>query len=164
MKTLSTALALIAPVHAGLRFPCSTLTTQRLDPVVEPGKIPSAHVHHIVGGNAFNATMEGDVGERATCTTCQMSEDFSNYWTAQLYFKHPTNGSYHKVPVIPVQPLLGGSDGAVSGLTVYYTQYDLMRDNLNQQKITAFKPVCRCPRCSPSTSNTHIPKPRGASL
>lgn len=140
MKTLPAALALIAPVQAGLRFPCSTLTVQRLDPVVQPGAIPAAHVHHIVGGNAFNATMEGDVGARATCTTCQMSEDFSNYWTAQLYFKHP-NGSYHRVPVLPVQPLLGGSQGAQGGLTVYYTQFDLTRDNLGKQKITAFKPV-----------------------
>lgn len=70
-----------------------------------------------------------------------MAEDFSNYWTAHLYFKHPTNGSYHRVPVKYVSPLLGGSDGAVGGLTVYYTQFDLSRDNLNQQKIASFKPV-----------------------
>jgi len=141
MKLISTALTLVGSVQAGLRFPCSTLTVQRLDPVVEPGNAPSAHVHHIVGGNAFNASMDGDVGERATCTTCQMSEDFSNYWTAQLYFKHPTNGSYKRVPTIPVQPLLGGSNGATGGLTVYYTQFDLSRDNLKKQPITAFKPV-----------------------
>jgi len=29
MKNLATALALIVPVQAGLRFPCSTLTIQR---------------------------------------------------------------------------------------------------------------------------------------
>lgn len=85
--------------------------------------------------------MEGDVASRATCTTCQMAEDFSNYWTATLYFKHPTNGSYHRVPVVPVQPLLGGSNGAQGGLTVYYTQFDLSKDNLSKQKITAFPPV-----------------------
>lgn len=141
MKSLSTLLGLAPLVHAGLRFPCSTLTVQRLDPVVEPGALPAAHVHHIVGGNAFNATMEGDVGERFTCTTCQMADDGSNYWTAHLYFKDPDNGSYHRVPVIPVQPLLGGSQGAKGGLTVYYTQFDLSKDNLAQQKITAFKPV-----------------------
>ncbi|KAK5651832.1 hypothetical protein OQA88_11601 [Cercophora sp. LCS_1] len=145
MKSLSLALALVAPVRAGLRFPCSTLTTQRLDPVVEPGAIPAAHVHHIVGGNAFNATMEGDVGERATCTTCQMEEDFSNYWTAALYFKSPQNGSYHLVPVIPVQPLLGGSQGAQD-----YTQFDLSRDNLGKQRITAFKPGFRMTVGSPT--------------
>ncbi|KAK7183670.1 hypothetical protein DPSP01_009542 [Paraphaeosphaeria sporulosa] len=154
MKSFSAAaLALIAPVQAGLRFPCSTLTVQRLDPVVQPGSNPSAHVHHIVGGNAFNASMTGDVGARATCTTCQMAEDFSNYWTAQLYFKHPTNGSYKRVPVVPVQPLLGGSNGASGGLTVYYTQFDLSKDNLKQQKITAFQPGFRMTVGIPTETN-----------
>ncbi len=119
MKSLSAiVLSLVASAQAGLRFPCSTLTIQRLDPAVQPGQNPSAHVHHIVGGNAFNVTMTGDVASRATCTTCQMAEDFSNYWTAHLYFKHPTNGSYHRVMPVPVQPLLGGSNGAQGGLTV----------------------------------------------
>lgn len=141
MKSLSAALALVASVEAGLRFPCSTLTFQRLDPVVQPDTIPTAHLHHIVGGNAFNVTMSGDIGNKGSCTTCQMADDFSNYWTAVLYFKHPTNGSYHRVPVIPVQPLLGGSQGASGGLTVYYTQFDLSRDNLKQQPVKAFPPV-----------------------
>lgn len=157
MKALSAAaLALIAPVQAGLRFPCSTLTFQRLDPAGQPGAFPSAHVHHIVGGNAFNATMDGDVGARASCTTCQMANDFSNYWTATLYFKHPTNGSYHRVTPIPVQPLLGGSDGASGGLTVYYTQFDLSKDNLSQQKVKSFPPGFRMTVGSPtSTSKNH---------
>jgi hypothetical protein len=141
MKSLTTALALITTAQAGLRFPCSTLTFQRLDPAAQPGAFPSAHVHHIVGGNAFNATMNGDVAERATCTTCQMAEDFSNYWTATLYFKHPTNGSYHRVTPIPVQPLLGGSNGAQGGLTVYYTQFDLSKDNLKTNSVKSFPPV-----------------------
>ena len=140
MKSFSLALTLIGSAHAGLRFGCSSLTIQRLDPVVEPGKLPSAHVHHIVGGNAFNATMEGDVGARATCTTCQMSEDFSNYWTAVLYFKHPQNGSYHRVPVIANGALAAGTQG---GITVYYTQYDFSKDNLVAQPITPFPVVSR---------------------
>jgi hypothetical protein len=136
MKSQTTAfqlvLALITPVWAGLRFPCSTLTIQRLDPVVQPGRIPSGHVHHIVGGNAFNATMTGDVGERAICTTCQMSEDFSNYWTAHLYFKHPANGSYHRVEPKPVFPLLGGSQGAKGGLTGTCWQHDMAATDFQQ--------------------------------
>lgn len=79
--------ALVAPVQAALRFGCSTLSIQRLDPLVEPGKIPSAHVHQIVGGNAFNATMNKDPGEVATCTTCTFTEDLSNYWTAGKWYK-----------------------------------------------------------------------------
>jgi hypothetical protein len=90
MKSFAIAIAAIAPlVQAGLRFGCSSLTIQRLDPVVEPGNAPSAHLHHIVGGNAFNSSMTGDVGERGTCTTCEMAEDFSNYWTAVLYLYAP---------------------------------------------------------------------------
>jgi len=139
MKSFSVAaLALIAPVQAGLRFGCSTLTIQRVDPVVEPGQAPSAHLHHIVGGNAFNMTMVGDVGERASCTTCEMAEDFSNYWTAVLYFKHPTNGTYQRVPVINNAALARGTTG---GMTVYYTQFDFSKDNLKQQPIKAFPAV-----------------------
>ncbi|KAI1155808.1 hypothetical protein F4825DRAFT_447285 [Nemania diffusa] len=141
------ALALVVPVQAGLRFHCSTLTVQRLDPVVQPGSNPSAHVHHIVGGNAFNATMEGDVAARATCTTCEMSEDFSNYWTAALYFKH-TNGSYHRVPVIPVNP--GNLDGNNGG--VYYTQHDLTRDMIAQNPVKTFPPGFRMTVGSPTTT------------
>lgn len=148
MKSFSIALALIAPVRAGLRFGCSSLTIQRIDPVVEPGNTPSAHVHHIVGGNAFNATMEGDVGARGTCTTCEMSEDFSNYWTAVLYFKHPQNGSYHRVPVTNNAALAAGTSG---GMTIYYTQYDFFSDNLKNQPITAFQPGFRMTVGSPTT-------------
>jgi hypothetical protein len=139
MKSFSlAALALVAPVQAGLRFGCSTLTIQRLDPVVEPGTVGTAHLHHIVGGNAFNATMTGDVGARGTCTTCEMSEDFSNYWTAVMYFKHPTNGSYIRVPVVNNAALARGTTG---GMTVYYTQHDFTTDDLKNQPIKAFQPV-----------------------
>jgi hypothetical protein len=135
MKTLSLAFALAAPAQAALRFGCSTLTIQRLDPVVEPGNVPSAHLHQIVGGNAFNATMDGDVGERGACTTCTFSEDFSNYWTAVMFFKHK-NGSYHKVDIVQNTALPNGING---GMTVYYTQQDF--NSNGKQKITSFKPV-----------------------
>lgn len=86
MKHPALVFALVVQIEAALRFGCSTLTIQRLDPVVEPGKVPSAHLHQIVGGNAFNASMVGDVGERGTCTTCIFTEDLSNYWTATYVF------------------------------------------------------------------------------
>ncbi|KAI1406951.1 hypothetical protein F5Y13DRAFT_195875 [Hypoxylon sp. FL1857] len=110
--------------QAGLRFGCSTVSIQRLDPLVEPGSIPSAHVHQIVGGNAFNATMEGDIGEQGSCTTCAYTEDFSNYWTAVMYFRHE-NGSYKRVPQYANAQL--GTEGRDApdikgGMTIYYTQ------------------------------------------
>jgi len=136
MKLLSIVLALAAPSHAYLRFGCSTLSIQRLDPIVEPGKVPSAHVHQIIGGNAFNATMDPkvDVAEKATCTSCSFSEDLSNYWTAVMYFK-ARNGSYKRVPQYP-NALLGSLTG---GMTVYYLQADF--NSNGNTKITSFKPV-----------------------
>ena len=127
--------------QAGIRFGCANVAVERLDPLVEPGKIPSAHVHQIVGGNAFNATMEGDIGEQATCTTCAYSEDFSNYWTAVMYFRHE-NGSYKRVPQYPNAQLGNAGHDAPDikgGMTVYYTQKDFNTNG--NQKITAFKPV-----------------------
>lgn len=137
MKTLSLAFALAGPAQAALRFGCSTLTIQRLDPVVEPGNVPSAHLHQIVGGNAFNATMDGDVGERGSCTTCTFSEDFSNYWTAVMFYK-AKNGSYHRVNIYQNTALPNGING---GMTVYYTQQDFSSNG--KAKITAFRPGFR---------------------
>ena len=118
MKSLTLALALVAPSQAALRFGCATLSIQRLDPVVEPGHIPSAHLHQIVGGNAFNATMTGDIGEQGTCTTCTFSEDFSNYWTAVMFFKHP-NGTYKRVSIMENAALPNGIQGGMSEYTVH---------------------------------------------
>lgn len=129
------AAALVACSEAALRFGCSTVTIQRLDPVVEPGNSPSAHLHQVVGGNAFNTTMTGDIGNQGTCTTCVFSEDFSNYWTAVLFFKH-TNGSYKRVPIMANDALPAGING---GMTIYYTQQDF--NSNGNQHITAFPPV-----------------------
>ncbi|KAM7197282.1 protein of unknown function (DUF1996) domain containing protein [Rhypophila sp. PSN 637] len=151
MSWLSLAIALAAPSEAALRFGCSTLTIQRLDPLVEPGKVPSAHLHQIVGGNAFNASMSGDIGEQGTCTTCTFSEDFSNYWTAVMFFKHP-NGTYKRVPIMQNTALPNGING---GMTVYYTQQDF--NSNGNQKITSFKPGFRMVVGNPTSQKSGVP-------
>lgn len=40
-----------------LRFGCSQLVIERTDPLVNPGMIPSSHMHQVVGGNSFNASV-----------------------------------------------------------------------------------------------------------
>lgn len=40
-----------------LRFGCSQLVIERTDPLVNPGVIPSAHMHQVVGGSSFNASV-----------------------------------------------------------------------------------------------------------
>ncbi|KAF2672155.1 hypothetical protein BT63DRAFT_476951 [Microthyrium microscopicum] len=151
-EQVSLALALVAPSQAALRFGCSTLSIQRLDPIVQPGALPASHLHQIVGGNAFNATMTGDVGERGTCTTCTFSEDFSNYWTAVMFFKHPTNGTFKKVPIMQNAALPNGING---GMTIYYTQESF--NSNGKAKITSFKPGFRMTVGAPSHggSDTH---------
>jgi hypothetical protein len=118
---------------AMMRFQCSQLVIERLDPLVNSGMLPSTHQHQIVGGNSFNATMtpvEFDPSTRSTCTTCSFSEDFSNYWTANIYFR-AKNGSYKRVPQMVNLGLQGKG-----GVTVYYIPpYD------GKTKVTAFKPV-----------------------
>jgi hypothetical protein len=44
------ALVLVAPTVALIRFQCSQLVVERLDPLVHPGVSPSPHLHQIVGG------------------------------------------------------------------------------------------------------------------
>lgn len=130
------ALALLAQ-HAGaqqmLRFACSQLVVERLDPVVSPGSNPSPHLHQIAGGDSFNHTMEPgyDPVAKSSCTSCTFSQDFSNYWTASLFFR-ARNGSFTRVPQMANQYL--NQDG---GLTVYYIPpYD------GVSTVTAFQPVC----------------------
>ncbi|KAF4632326.1 hypothetical protein G7Y89_g5802 [Cudoniella acicularis] len=106
-----------------LRFACSQLVVERLD--------PKSWLEGIVGGNAFNATMDpkNDISSIATCTSCTFSEDFSNYWTAVLYFR-ARNGTFKRVPQIGNQFL----EQAIGGVTVYYIPpYD------GKTNVTAFK-------------------------
>jgi hypothetical protein len=72
-----------------------------------------------------------DIANKADCTTCTFSEDFSNYWTAVLYFR-ARNGTFKRVPQLSNQNL-AAADG---GMTVYY----ISPDN-KTTPITAFAPV-----------------------
>ncbi|PSN61711.1 hypothetical protein BS50DRAFT_503943 [Corynespora cassiicola Philippines] len=96
--------------------------------------------------------MTGDIGEQASCTTCAYTEDFSNYWTATMYFKHE-NGSYKRVPQYPNAQLgtLGRNATDIKGgMTVYYTNKDF--DGNGDQYITAFPPGFRMTVGNPTTN------------
>ncbi|KAH7076304.1 hypothetical protein FB567DRAFT_452124 [Paraphoma chrysanthemicola] len=139
---LITAFGLLAPVNAGLlRFGCAQLTVQRLDPLVNPGSNPSPHIHQIIGGNSFNITMDPqkghDLPKLSTCTSCEFSEDFSNYWTAVIYYK-ARNGTYKRVP----QRAQQGIENTNGGMMVYYMT-DALFDTAQASKVTAFKPGFR---------------------
>ncbi|VBB86879.1 Putative protein of unknown function [Podospora comata] len=133
-NVLTAAIVPLTGVRAAmLRFSCSQLVVDRLDPLVNPGQVPSPHLHQIVGGNSFNVTMDpnvNDISESSTCTSCQFTEDFSNYWTAVLFFK-ARNGTYKRVNTIGNGLGYSASNG---GQTVYY---------ISNGPVTAFKPGFR---------------------
>ena len=80
--------------------------------------------------NAFNASMPlKDISQLASCTTCHFTQDLSNYWTANLYFR-ARNGTYRRVPQMANQ----FNDGDEGGITLYYT-------SPGPNATTAFKPV-----------------------
>jgi len=132
------AVALLAQNAASqnmLRFACSQLVVDRVDPIVNPGSIYTPHLHQIVGGNSFNIDMDPathDLPAQSTCTSCSFNEDLSNYWTAVMFFK-AKNGTYKRVPQVGN----GGPQGNLinkGGLDVYY---------IPSGKTTAFKPGFR---------------------
>ncbi|KAK3935158.1 hypothetical protein QBC46DRAFT_323951 [Diplogelasinospora grovesii] len=118
-----------------LRFACSQLVVDRVDPLVNPGVRYTPHLHQIVGGNSFNLTMDPDTHDlpaQSTCTSCTFAQDLSNYWTAVMFFK-AKNGTYKRVPQVGN----GGPQGQLvnkGGLDVYY---------IPSGKVTAFKPGFR---------------------
>ncbi|KAI1273784.1 hypothetical protein F5Y07DRAFT_375648 [Xylaria sp. FL0933] len=130
------ALLLVPNAWALLRFSCSQLVVERLDPLVTPGVTGSPHLHQIIGGNAFRPSMDPsslDIPSTATCTTCTFAEDFSNYWTAVMYFQ-ARNGTFKRVP----QKGNVGFESSNGGMTVYYTPVIS-----GTGKVTAFKPGFR---------------------
>ncbi|CAP60866.1 uncharacterized protein PODANS_0_510, partial [Podospora anserina S mat+] len=73
----------------------------------------------------------------STCTSCQFTEDFSNYWTAVMFFR-ARNGTFKRVPQIAQN----GMEGTNGGMVVYYMS-DALFDTAQKSKVTAFKPGFR---------------------
>ncbi|KAF8871764.1 hypothetical protein BD779DRAFT_1680126 [Infundibulicybe gibba] len=71
------------------------ITTQRLDPIVNPGS-HSSHVHEVVGGSNFGRSVNTELLRKSECTSIPIAEDKSNYWTPATYF-HWANGSVSHV-------------------------------------------------------------------
>ncbi|KAK0727746.1 hypothetical protein B0T26DRAFT_738329 [Lasiosphaeria miniovina] len=111
---LAASLSLAVPAYAGFQVQCfSRLFDERLDPIVNPGKL-SGHVHVISGGNGFAAAMDFDRARASSCTTCNVRDDLSNYWTPKMYF-HAQNGSFLPVPVVG-----DNQYGNMGGMVIYY--------------------------------------------
>lgn len=80
-----------------------------------------------------------DMPTTASCTSCTPVEDFSNYWTAVLFFR-ARNGTFRRVSTIGNGL---GFSAATGGQTVYYL-------TTGNAKVTAFKPGFRMTVGDPS--------------
>ncbi|CAO1597851.1 hypothetical protein XANCAGTX0491_001643 [Xanthoria calcicola] len=99
VKALACLAAGAASVSAQLdyyfNFGSSAVVQERLDPLVNPGAL-AGHVHSVVGGNAFAATMDFGTTQSSSCTSVDLIADKSNYWMPSLYFHK--NGKFTLVP------------------------------------------------------------------
>lgn len=86
------------PANAFFLMPCWPVSTQRIDPIVDPGLV-STHVHQIAGGSAFAPVMNYTGTQAASCTTCFVTGDHSNYWIPAMYIQLQ-DGSFERVPQV----------------------------------------------------------------
>jgi len=105
--SLAVALAASSPAYAWWRVACTTpLVSERVDPVISPGVVPSNHVHTIHGASNFATNSSFTTLRSSKCTSCEVNQDLSNYWFPKLYFHDPATGLFEEV-----------SNG---GLLIYY--------------------------------------------
>ncbi|KAF8460206.1 hypothetical protein BDZ91DRAFT_664752 [Kalaharituber pfeilii] len=105
---VSVAVGVACTATAFWRLPCrSRVALERIDPILTPGNI-AGHLHTIHGPNTFSANATYEDLIRATCTSCQVKQDKSAYWTPALYFQH-SHGPFELVP-------------QTGGMLVYYLQ------------------------------------------
>ncbi|KAI1853724.1 hypothetical protein JX266_001708 [Neoarthrinium moseri] len=95
-KSLAGFLAIFPLVNGFWRMSCGIIQTGRIDPIVNPGSI-AAHAHKVSGASNFGFSNTYDDLLSSRCTSCEIQDDKSAYWTPQLYYQH-TNGSFQEVP------------------------------------------------------------------
>ncbi|TFK33438.1 hypothetical protein BDQ12DRAFT_615251 [Crucibulum laeve] len=71
------------------------ITTERIDPIVTPGKV-SGHVHSVLGGSNFRFSSTTAKLRESECSSVPIPQDKSNYWFPHLYFQW-ANGSFSSV-------------------------------------------------------------------
>ncbi|KAL5487513.1 hypothetical protein ACEPAI_5621 [Sanghuangporus weigelae] len=93
---------LFVPTNAWWILAHDSLTQDRLDPIVTPGKV-AYHVHNIIGSSGFGPTVSNESLQDANCTTAPVQADKSAYWAPQLYHHDHENGTFTLVPIQYVQ-------------------------------------------------------------
>lgn len=95
-KALLGLLILASSADAFWRMSCGIIQTGRVDPIISPGKV-AGHVHKVSGASNFGLTNTFEDLQSSQCTTCDIQDDKSAYWTPQLFYQHG-NGTFQLVP------------------------------------------------------------------
>ncbi|KAI1477725.1 WSC-domain-containing protein [Daldinia eschscholtzii] len=96
LGALAASFTSIQGADAYWRMSCSLIQTGRLDPNISPGVV-SAHVHKVSGASNFGLSNTYEDLIASQCTSCEIQDDKSIYWTPQLYYQR-ANGSFEEVP------------------------------------------------------------------
>jgi len=72
-----------------------------------------------------------------------MVEDFSNYWTASIYFRSPENGTFKRVPQMANGQLNNTLMTQDGGLTIYYMRPFSGKNKKVTQMKTVRNPLLR---------------------
>ncbi|KAF6759834.1 hypothetical protein DFP72DRAFT_884346 [Ephemerocybe angulata] len=91
-STAFLALCLSATTNAYWLMGANPITKERIDPIVNPGKV-SGHTHIVFGGSNFGLTASTENMRKSECSSVPVKEDKSNYWAPLLYFQW-ANGSF----------------------------------------------------------------------
>ncbi|KDR78699.1 hypothetical protein GALMADRAFT_64058 [Galerina marginata CBS 339.88] len=98
MKLLLTLAAAVASANAYWLMGIEDfITTERMDPIVNPGKV-SGHVHSVLGGSNFRLTTNTAALRQSQCSSIPIPQDKSAYWFPHLYFQW-NNGSFTSLNV-----------------------------------------------------------------
>ncbi|RDW84868.1 hypothetical protein BP6252_02458 [Coleophoma cylindrospora] len=114
-------LSSVLTVDAFWRMPCRYRSgLARIDPLMNPGTL-GTHEHAIHGSSAFSETSTTADLLTGDCTSCQVSQDKSAYWTPSLYFQNAATGEFQIVE-------------QVGGMLAYYLLYP----NAGNDSLSAF--------------------------
>ncbi|KAF8582543.1 hypothetical protein K439DRAFT_1350873 [Ramaria rubella] len=137
-------LATSGVVNAWFRVACTTpLVSERIDPIISPGQNPSNHVHTVHGGQNFSPNVTYDTLIASACTSCEVSQDNTNYWFPKLYYQDKQNGTFEEV-----------NNG---GLLVYYQNRGDLDTSNGGPGLTAFPPGFRMITGNPALRSMKFP-------
>ncbi|KAG8872095.1 hypothetical protein FRB97_008023 [Tulasnella sp. 331] len=129
LSSLVVAATTFGAANAFFKVACTLPIVQEfVDPILSPG-VASQHLHSVHGGNNFSMNQTYTTLRESSCTSCEVTNDLSNYWVPTLYFKDPLNGTFTKVPN--------------GGLLVYYENRGNGDTSNGGAGLTAFPPGFR---------------------